>query len=525
MIGLKERDAKQDPAEKDVHPFYYRFFLILSSGIFVLGLFLDLTLNFSLAPDWFFPVLIATQLLQILLFSRGVEARVLVPVNITVILVLMQFMIVQLPFMFHIMVYWLGIIPIMLAVIVPARQIGLWGAIVAVMIAGNGYYFSKTAGTYQLEMVPGNFAVAGLFFFSAVFTASFFFKYLQEKNSRKLKEQNDQLLSLKQEIEQQHAMLHRQHGQIQQQRNKLESYIKILIQFSQDRSVIEGDLPAAIRNICQEVNINLGVTRVSYWDYEYDHDSIRAKYFYPEIYPTGVILPLAQYPVYALALKNKIVIAAADATTHPHTREFSESYLKPMEIASMLDAPVIVNGHLIGIICCEQMVESKHWDEADILFVSALCDILTITVKAAENNAYIQEARVANQALREKQDEIETINSELKQMNDTLEERVRIRTNELEMQNKALAEYAFINSHLLRGPLSSILGLVNLVSHSELSAKEGEIVAHLRTACHDLDGVIQSINRALDGGRMVSRATIEELKEEIRRSTIRASSK
>lgn len=109
--------------------------------------------------------------------------------------------------------------------------------------------------------------------------------------------------------------------------------------------------------------------------------------------------------------------------------------------------------------------------------------------------------------------EIEDHNTKLKNYNEHLEERVFERTEELEHQNKQLTEYAFINSHLLRAPLASILGIVNLLKGTKLTEDQKEYVEHLAQSSTDLDEVIGKINKALDQGGKLNRETVKKLKE------------
>lgn len=111
-----------------------------------------------------------------------------------------------------------------------------------------------------------------------------------------------------------------------------------------------------------------------------------------------------------------------------------------------------------------------------------------------------------NKMLKDKNEEITSINN-------GLEERVAERTLELEDHNRKLAEYAFINSHLLRGPLCSILGLINLLNNTSLSEKEKEILMHLKESSHNLDDVVSKISKALSNGPELDRDLIRNLKE------------
>lgn len=87
------------------------------------------------------------------------------------------------------------------------------------------------------------------------------------------------------------------------------------------------------------------------------------------------------------------------------------------------------------------------------------------------------------------------------------------RTEELEHQNKQLAEYAFINSHLLRAPLASILGITNLLSKTKLTDEQKEYLAHLNSASIQLHEVVGKINKALNTGAKFNRQTLEKLKD------------
>jgi len=95
--------------------------------------------------------------------------------------------------------------------------------------------------------------------------------------------------------------------------------------------------------------------------------------------------------------------------------------------------------------------------------------------------------------------EIQKSNREIKDINTNLEKRVRERTKNLEEKNMQLAEYAYINSHLLRGPLCSILGLVNLME-SSMNNDQDNIVMHMKKSSEELRTVVNKITRAIEQG-------------------------
>jgi tetratricopeptide (TPR) repeat protein len=94
--------------------------------------------------------------------------------------------------------------------------------------------------------------------------------------------------------------------------------------------------------------------------------------------------------------------------------------------------------------------------------------------------------------------QLQTLNDNLANLNQNLEEKIKLRTELLREQNKVLSEYAFVHAHELRAPIANILGLVELLRHSEMSNKDGVIIKHLYTATAELDQVIKKIASQLD---------------------------
>lgn len=98
----------------------------------------------------------------------------------------------------------------------------------------------------------------------------------------------------------------------------------------------------------------------------------------------------------------------------------------------------------------------------------------------------------------EKSEELILQKEEIQSMNESLELRVQERTNVLEEKNRQLTEYAFINSHILRSPVSTIMGLVNLISYSTLPEEDQKIYEHLKETSQLLDTVVIKINNAIE---------------------------
>jgi signal transduction histidine kinase len=90
-------------------------------------------------------------------------------------------------------------------------------------------------------------------------------------------------------------------------------------------------------------------------------------------------------------------------------------------------------------------------------------------------------------------------NLEIEKINANLEVVVNERTKKIKDQNELLTEYAYFNSHQVRGPLARILGLISVL-HLEFNRDSfGPYIDMLHQASTELDEAIKNINDQLDG--------------------------
>jgi signal transduction histidine kinase len=79
---------------------------------------------------------------------------------------------------------------------------------------------------------------------------------------------------------------------------------------------------------------------------------------------------------------------------------------------------------------------------------------------------------------------------EIKSINDNLEKIIEQRIQNIELKSKELEEYAFINAHLVRGPLCRIIGLTMSIEREEKNNNIGII----RQKAEQVDIIIKKIN-------------------------------
>ena len=109
-----------------------------------------------------------------------------------------------------------------------------------------------------------------------------------------------------------------------------------------------------------------------------------------DAFRSGEILRREDYPTYVGALDDYRAIVADDTRNHPLTGELSAGYLVPHGITSMLDAPLLRHGEVVGVICHEHVGAPRAWTQVDTSFVAAVADLVAV---AMEQAAHIEARR------------------------------------------------------------------------------------------------------------------------------------
>ena len=98
----------------------------------------------------------------------------------------------------------------------------------------------------------------------------------------------------------------------------------------------------------------------------------------------GAVLAAADFPAYFRALEEERAIVAHDAHRDPTTREFS-SYLSPLGIGAMLDAPIRVHGRMAGVVCHEHVGGAREWSPEEQGFAASIADLAAFALEAVES--------------------------------------------------------------------------------------------------------------------------------------------
>lgn len=164
-----------------------------------------------------------------------------------------------------------------------------------------------------------------------------------------------------------------------------------------------GDRERAFRELCEVASRTLGIERASIWIYDKAHSEIICENLYEYSYnrhSSGQKLARTDFPNYFAALEEERAIAADDAAANPMTREFADSYLAPLGITSMLDAPIMTGGRCVGVICHEHVGPMRTWTQEEETFAASLGDFAALTVEVEQRLVVEQRLSESDKELR-----------------------------------------------------------------------------------------------------------------------------
>ncbi|MEH2208760.1 MAG: ATP-binding protein [Nostoc sp.] len=189
-----------------------------------------------------------------------------------------------------------------------------------------------------------------------------------------------------------------EHNQAQEalriRENSRRKQSQTLVQLARSKTFQQGNLNAVLREITETAAQTLLVERVGVWLYNEERSKIECINLYnvkTKEHTFGNSLLKTDFPAYFQALEEERTIAADDARNDPKTQELSESYFSVLGITSILDAPIWLEGHLVGVVCHEHIGEGRQWTLEEESFAGSIADFVTLAIEASERNV-VQEA-------------------------------------------------------------------------------------------------------------------------------------
>ncbi len=167
---------------------------------------------------------------------------------------------------------------------------------------------------------------------------------------------------------------------------------------SKSKKIRNGKLHDAIYEILEMSSKAVGVTRVNAWLFDEAHEHIECVGNYDtrvgKMIPQES-LPVIEMPTYFMLFETEKIILATNAQTSPYTSELNDTYLVPNGIISVMDIPLRSEGGIIGVICFEQVKQTRSWSLNDQKFGLIAAQMVSLAVETHKRKLAQQELEAA----------------------------------------------------------------------------------------------------------------------------------
>lgn len=155
-------------------------------------------------------------------------------------------------------------------------------------------------------------------------------------------------------------------------------------QLSKSRKIRDGKLYDAIYEILEMSSRAVQVERVNAWLFSEDGSTIDCIGNYDASIPGLVAqdsLPRINMPNYFRLFETEKIILSSQSQESDVTRELLHEYLIPNNINAMMDVPMRIEGDIIGVICFEQVNNTREWSLQDQKFGLIAAQMVSLAVE------------------------------------------------------------------------------------------------------------------------------------------------
>jgi len=174
-------------------------------------------------------------------------------------------------------------------------------------------------------------------------------------------------------------------GRLQRQRDRdallerLQRQRDAYQQLAGAEAIEHGSWDEAVRYACRVVAEALPVDRVGIWMLDQRRELLRCDNLFvrpDDLESAGMTIKFAESATYLEHLRAEHVLDAGDARRDRRLRDLRGGYVEPLGIGAILDAAIVQDGEVRGVICCEHPGKARPWNPDEVSFVTSVSSLL-----------------------------------------------------------------------------------------------------------------------------------------------------
>ena len=245
-----------------------------------------------------------------------------------------------------------------------------------------------------------------------------------------------------------------------QRAKRIESYQNALLKWS---GVDYKNLKEAFKKATEISADTLNAGRVSIWLFDEQRLAIECQDLYSlrDGHSSSMILKRLDFPEYFKAVETGRNIDITDARKDLTTAAFTDNYLIPNDIYSMLDIPILSQGKVIGVLCHEHQGFLRRWEAHEQDFAVAIARNVSLAIEVDRRK--------------------------------TMEKKLEMSRLEAEKANEAKSKFLANMSHEIRTPMNGVTGMVGLLLDTKLDKEQHQFVEIIHDSAEALITIINDI--------------------------------
>ena len=232
-------------------------------------------------------------------------------------------------------------------------------------------YIVDISSLGQAAIIIGTFVILGFTLFSATLN-----RHLNMQ-TRKMHEINEQL---RREIEQRRRI----EESLKENEIRLKKHQEALLGLATSKTIQTGLQEEGLAIITEMSAQALEVDRVGIWLFNQSHDTLQCMELFERgkgRHSSGMTIEVTNYPLYFQHLEQEQLIDAFEVDRDHRTSELWKSYCAPLNISSLLDVPIRVEGKIVGAVCHEHVGLPRKWSLEEINFGGSIANFVALALE------------------------------------------------------------------------------------------------------------------------------------------------